>query len=212
MKATEVPLPTVLTWSKRALVVLLAVAVLASGAYVSAVVLWLRNATLSQLTYYALYPYQGYRDQDPLMIPLKDTIAVWMLERKTPEQISNEASATGTALETVFGARTRDQKLRKQAVLHAAQVADLLLSKGMDPDERDGYGCTATQRAMLNGDRDAVCYFLSRGATAAGHPRARIGQCRESVDERAQRTGAVNACDMCRQLRNPPAPAGPITP
>jgi hypothetical protein len=207
MRLTEISLPTVLTWSRRALIFLLAVAALALGAYVSAVALWLNHATISQLTYYALYPYQGYRDQDPLMIPLKDKVAVWVLEKKTPEEINEEATATGTALETVFGARMRDEKSKRLANLHAARVADLLLAKGIDLDERDSYGCTAVQRAMLNGDREAVCYFLSRGAIAAGHPRARIGQCRESIDERAQRLGAANACDMCRQVLRPATPA-----
>jgi hypothetical protein len=189
--------------ARRTILVLLVLAFALSVAYVTAVVLWLKDADLKKLAYYALYPYQGPQETGPLLIPLEDRIATYLLDGKNPRDVLREATETGVQLELVFGARSRDPKLREVANLRAAQVADLFIAKGMDVNQRDHYGCTAAQRAMLNGDRYALCYLLARGAHGEGFARARIRQCRSSLDELSRQIGAEGACDLCQRVQRP---------
>jgi hypothetical protein len=185
---------------KSALVILAVAGSFVGLAYVAALIAWLYTADLSRLAYHALYPYQAYEEGEPFSLPMQDKIAFWLLYRKEPAEFKEMLDSESIQLENVFGRRSRKPRIRSEAALRAALVADLFIAKGLDPEERDRYGCSAVQRAMFKDDPEAVCYLMARGASTAGHGRARMQPCRTSVDEAVQRrTGLLNACEFCRQ-------------
>ena len=206
----------------KSTVVIIAVAGAFVGlAYVGALIAWLYTADLKRLAYHALYPYQAYEENEPLSLPMQDKIAFWLLYRKEREEFGQLLDAEAIQLEDVFGRRSRKAKTRVEARLRAALITDLFIAKGLDPNERDRYGCSAVQRAMFKNDPDAVCYLMARGVLTLGHERARMPPCRTSVDELVQRRiGLQNACEFCRQHASPggvrrkpaPDPAQPVDP